>query len=171
MRRQLPALVLLFAACALSACEAELVGPPGPAGPPGNANVTALTLEFEMDEASYNGSVASAGFTVPAITPSVVDYGAVMVYFYEQGTWTAMPYMFADESPNLEAVDYTITLGYAYDDRFLEVFYEASTDAIDLSLQPDREMKVVIIDGYPAGKASPDLRDYHAVMEYYGLDG
>ena len=81
----------------------------------------------------------------------------------------AMPYTFANESPSLPAVDFTITLGYAYDDRFLEVFYEASTEEIDLSEQPDRAMKAVIIDGFPAGKAAVDLSDYEAVMRYFGL--
>lgn len=155
-------LVLLFSACD--------EGPVGPQGPPGNANVFALTFLFTMDDASFSGPVASVGYEVPAITPAVVDDGAVLLYFREQGTWTAMPYTFADESPDLPAVDYTITLGYGYDDRFLEVFYEASTPDIPLEDQPDREIKAVVIEGFPAAKAAVDFSDYEAVKAYFNLD-
>lgn len=149
-----------------SACD----GDDGPTGPGEYASVHAITFDFDMDDASINGPVASVQYDVPSITPSVVDDGAVLVYFREQGTWTAMPYTFAEESPDLPAVDYTITLGYGYDDEFLEVFYEASTTEVDLSAQPMREVKAVIIDDFAAGKVGVDLTDYEAVAEYYGLD-
>ena len=57
------------------------------------------------------------------------NYG--LLFFRDQGTWTAMPYTFGVESPDLPAVDYTISMGFGYELGFLEVFYEASTDAVD----------------------------------------
>lgn len=149
----------------LTAC-----GDDGPTGPERNATVHTITVDFEMADASISGPVASVQYDVPSITPGVVDNGAVLAFFWEQGTWTAMPYTFAEESPDFAAVDYTITLGYGYDDEFLEVFYEASTDEINLGGQPPREIRAVIIDSYPAGKAGIDLTDYEAVVKYYGLD-
>lgn len=149
----------------LSACDGD-----GPSGPGREASVHTVTFPFEMADAVINGPVASVQYDVPSITPSVVDHGAVLAYFREQGTWTAMPYTFAEESPDLPAVDFTITLGYAFDDQFLEVFYEASTGEISLENQPDREIRAVVIDGYSAGKAGIDLTDYNAVAEYYGLE-
>jgi hypothetical protein len=107
---------------------------------------------------------------VPAITPSVVDGGAVLAFFREQGTWTAMPYTFAEESPDLAAVDFTVTLGFAFDDAFLELFYEASTVEVDLTQQPDRVVKVVVIDGFVLGKTGIDLTDYEEVKRYFGLE-
>ncbi|GIV60459.1 hypothetical protein GQ464_017520 [Rhodocaloribacter litoris] len=153
----------------LAGCNIETVGPEGPPGPPGNANVFTLTFTFSMADAVFNGPVASVQYEVPAITRSVVDEGAVLLFFREQGTWTAMPYTFAVESPDLPAVDYTISLGFGYDVQFLEVFYEASTEAAPLEDQPDRLMKAVVIDGFPAGKAPVDLTDYEAVRRYFGL--
>jgi hypothetical protein len=95
----------------------------------------------------------------------------VLAYFYEQGTWTAMPYTFGEESTEVPAVDYTVTLGYAYDIQFLEIFYEASSEvAVDLANQPDREIKVVFIQGFPLSKVAVDVRDYEAVATYFGLD-
>lgn len=135
----------------------------------GGVDVFTRTVTFSMDDAVFNGDVASVQYEVPDITSGVLEHGAVLCYFREQGTWTAMPYTFATESPDLPAVDYTITIGYGYDHRFLELFYEASTDAVDLDLQPDRTVKVVIIEDYAAGKTGVDLRDYEQVKAYYNL--
>lgn len=156
---------LAAALVTLSACDGD-----GPSGPGREASVHTVTFDFVMADASINGPVASVQYDVPSITPSVVENGAVLAYFWEQGTWTAMPYTFAEESPDLPAVDFTITLGYGYDTQFLEVFYESSTEAIDLDDQPAREIRAVIIDGYSAGKAGVDVTDYNAVAQYYGLE-
>ena len=158
-------LFALLAIIGLSAC-----GDDDPVSPRANANVHAITFDFRMADAVFDGPVASVQFDAPSITPRVVDGGAVLAYFREQGTWTAMPYTFGEESPDLPAVDYTLTLGYAYDDEFLEVFYEASSsEAVDLASQPDRQIKAVIIDGFALSKAGIDVTDYEAVAEYFGL--
>ena len=151
-------------------------GPVGPMGPPGeDAVISTATFTFDMDQASFNeaGDVASAQFDVPSITRSVVDNGLVMVYFREFDTWTAMPFTYGVESSSLEAVDYTISMGFAYEydnGGFVEVFYEASTPEAPLEAQPDRLMKAVVIDGYPVSKAGLDLTDYEAVKAYFGLE-
>ena len=158
-------LLSLALVLALSACDDD-----DPLTP-GNAAVHTLTLDFLLDDASINGPVASVQYDVPSITPNVVDNGAVLAYFREQGTWTAMPYTFGEESPDLPAVDYTLTFGYGYDDQFLEIFYEASSgEAVDLGAQPDQIVKVVVIDGFPPSKTGVDLTNYEAVAEYYGLE-
>ena len=134
------------------------------------ADVHALEFVFSMNDAVFNGDVASVQFGVPSVTPIVVDQGAVLAYYREQGTWTAMPYTFADESPDLPAVDYTITMGYAYDDGLVEVFYEASTPEAPIELQPDRRVKVVIIDNLNfSSAANLDLNNYEAVKAEFGL--
>ena len=100
----------------------------------------------------------------------------MLIYFRDQGTWTALPFTVGVESSDLAAVDYTFTMGYAYDDAFLEVFVEASTDDdvvwddILALLPQSYDMKIVIIDGFFAGKnLNLDLRDYEAVKTYFGL--
>ena len=125
---------------------------------------------FSMNDAAINGDVASVQFTVGSITPSVVDNGAVLAYFREQGTWTAMPFTFAVESPDLPAVDYTITMGYGYDDGLFEVFYEASTPEAPIIDQPDRRIKVVILEdlGY-LREANIDVNDYESVKRHLNL--
>lgn len=167
MKKLRTAALTLVVLLGVSAC-----GDDDPVGPePGTARVQAFSFDFTMDDAVINGPVASSQFDVPAITANVADNGAVLAYFREQGTWTAMPYTFGEESADLAAVDYTLTLGYGYDVQFLEVFYEASSgEAVDLAAQPDRVIKVVVIEGFPMSKVGIDLTDYRAVADYFGLD-
>jgi len=144
-------------------------GPPGPQGPPGNANVFSMNFDFLLADAVFNGTVASVQYDVPALTVSVVDDGAVLLFFRDQDTWTAMPYTFGVESPDLPAVDYTVSFGFGYEVGFLEVFYESSIDAIDIASLPDREIKAVVIDGFPFGKKNIDLTDWSVVKKAFNL--
>ena len=156
----LTAMAILLTTIITGCTVNETVGPPGP---PGNANVFTLGFRFEMIDALINGTVASVQYTVPDFTPSVVDEGAVLLFFRDQGTWTAMPYTFGVESAEVPAVDYTVAFGFGYEVEFLEIFYEVSTEAVELASLPDREIKAVVIDGFPLGKNSIDLTDWNTV--------
>ncbi|MBO6576401.1 MAG: hypothetical protein JJ896_16940 [Rhodothermales bacterium] len=162
--RTIPALLAL--AVAFSGCVfEESVGPPGPTGPPGpagNANVFTLNFDFLLADAAFNGDVASVQYDVDDITVNVVDEGAVLLFFRDQGTWTAMPYTFYTPGGN------PVSFNFGYEVGFLEVFYESPS--ANLANLPDREMKAVIIDGFPAFKAGIDLTDYDAVARYFGLE-
>ena len=162
-------LILLFLLTAGgSGCVVEeSVGPPGP---PGNANVFSLNFDFLLADAIFNGTVASVQYDIPDISASVVDEGAVLMFFRDQGTWTAMPYSYGVESQDVPAVDYTVSFGFGYEVGFLEVFYEVSIDAIDVSDLTDRVMKAVIIDGFPFGKSSVDLTDWETVKNLFNLN-
>lgn len=134
-----------------------------------DASVITHTVSFSTASASINGNVASVQYEVPDISQGVVDYGAVLAFYREQGTWTAMPYTYGVESTEVPAVDYTVTLGYAYERRLMEIFYEASTDAVDLRKLPGRTVRFVIIRDLAYGKNGPDLRSYEQLQSYYGL--
>jgi hypothetical protein len=137
--------------------------------PAGTGSVYTFDLIFSMDDASFNGPVASVPFDVPEIDAWTVAEGAVLVFFRDQGTWTALPYTFGVESPDLPAVDYTIAMGYGYEVGVLEAFYEASTEAVALENLPDRQLRVVIIEAFPYGKRAVDLTDWEAVKAHFGL--
>lgn len=161
--------IMLFVFMLMAATGCIVEESVGPEGPPGNANVFALNFTFSMLDAVVNGSVASVQYEVPDLIASVVDDGAVLMFFRDQGTWTAMPYTFGVESPDLPAVDYTISMGFGYEIGFLEVFYEASSEVVDLGSLPDRQMKAVLIDGFLAGKRGIDLSDWKTVQSFYNL--
>ncbi len=157
----LPLLILPFL---LAACDTTYVEDP-------SAVIVSFNTDFRMADAAISGSVASVSYDVPDLTGNIVDGGVVLAYFREQNTWTAMPYTYGVDSQDLAAVDYTVSLGYAFDVRTLEVFYEASTDQIDLAQLPDRRIKVVLLDATVAlGKnQSVDLSDWEQVKVAYGL--
>lgn len=154
----------LFLALTLAACDSS-------DHHDDKTDVISFEVRFDVDDADRNDNVLSQQFDVSDITPNVVDNGVVLVYFEEQGTWTGLPYTYGVESDTEPLVDYTVTLGYAYADRLLEVFFETSADpdAIISKLPSSVKMKVVIIDTFHAGKNAIDLRDYEAVKRYYGL--
>jgi len=146
-------------------------GPPGPRGPrgyPGDPAISAFTVDFFVDEAAINGTVASTTYDAPEVTPSVVQSGMVAAYVREQGTWTALPYTYGVESPDLPAVDYTVTLGYAFEVGFVELFFEVSTPVV-FDLLSNRTVKFVVLSGSPAALSSINWNDYSAVASRFGL--
>ena len=144
------------------ACEELLLGGSG-------LDIYSTQFDFTPSSATLNGSVLSQQFNVPAIDASVVDAGAVLLYYREQNSWTAMPYTYAVDDPAQKAVSYTISLGFAFEDRFLEVFYEASTDAVNLRQQPARRIKLVVLGPDLAGKRGIDYSNYAEVKAAFGL--
>jgi len=159
-------LLVLLSGCIIE----ESVGPAGPPGPAGNANVFSLEFDFRMSDAVPNQTVASVQYEVPDLTSRVVDEGAVLLFFREYDTWTAMPYTFGVERGDMPAVDYTISMGFGFDIGFLEVFYESSAAAFDFSTLPDRRMKLVVIDGFGAAKQGIDLSDWQEVKAAFDLE-
>ena len=161
--------VAILAAVVLAACSDTV----GPEGPPGNANVHSQLVTFSTRVADHFGHFASQKYAVAAITPSVVDHGAVLAYARLAGTWTALPYSFAYESRDLAMVDCCVTLGYAYDDALLEVFLDtfgidpAARDAINAEFAEPLTIKLVVIDGFPLGQV--DHSDHAAVVSAYAL--
>ncbi len=159
--RQLP--VILFSL----GCRDTVIAPVPQVG------MQAVNVVFSLEDATRSGSVASQQFTMPNITRRVVLGGAVLAYFRDQDTWTALPYTIGRESEELIAVDYTFTLGYAYDTGFFEVFIEASTadpaawQQIVDSLPRHYDLRVVILEG--GLQSGVDASNYDAIQSHYGL--
>lgn len=159
-----------FVALLFAGCDSN-----GPDRPEQDVTVQAHTFTFRLDDASFDGRFASVQYETNLITPSVTDKGAVLAYFWDQETWTALPYTFAIESEEVPAVDYTVELAFAYDDQFLEIFYEASNPdvafAANQTLIPEVvDIKLVVIEGFPAGRLEVDPNDYEAVKRRFNLD-
>lgn len=153
-------------------------GPVGPPGPPGGADVFSFNFDFFIEDEDINGTVAAAQFDAPDVSPAVVDDGAVLLYFRDQGTWTALPFTFGVESPDEPVVDYTATFGYAFEVGFIEVFVELSTDddvVWDEVLASDLfsgaiEMKAVIIESFSSfAKRGIDFKNYAEVKDFFNL--
>lgn len=159
--RTLKLLPLLALLPILAACEINTHSEADP-------DIYSTEFNFRVADATINGPVASVQYDVPVLDSRVVDLGLIMCYFYEQGTWTAMPYTYGVDNPQAQALDYLVTLGFAFRTRTLEIFYEASTANAPLRTQPDRRVKLVIVGPNVAGhysKQGLDWTDYEAVRK------
>lgn len=176
----MPTLRLLLApvllAVVLVGCEGPTgpQGPQGPQGPAGPAGALVETFEvsFDVDDAaeSEDGLVLFQNYDFPEITDSVDDNGFVQAYYLaDNDTWTAMPYTFGDESPDVDAVDYTLTLGYAWNVGLVQVFYEASAP-FALDFARDRTVKIVVADARAATTAGVNWSDYSSVQQRFDLE-
>ncbi len=172
--RLLLAPVLL--AVVLVGCEGP-TGPQGPQGPqgpsgPAGALVETFEVEFDVDAAAEGeaGLVLFQNYDFPEITASVNNNGFVQAYYLaDNDTWTAMPYTFGDESPDINAVDYTLTLGYAWNVGLVQLFYEASAP-FALDFARDRTVKIVVADGRAATTAGVEWSDYSSVKQHFDLE-
>lgn len=78
---------LTVAVALLSGCAKD--GETGPAGKDGNANVTSTT--FTITNWTYSAPYFYDDLPVPAITQSIVDNGAVLVYIMDSGYNIQLP--------------------------------------------------------------------------------
>lgn len=142
--------------------------------------IITLTDSFSLNEPDvvFTDFVANLRYTVPLVTSNVVANGAVLVFLRDlENTWAALPYTYGIEAPDQPVVDYTVSIGYAYDTGLIDVFVEASSsddvvwDEIleDPLLGESRAIRFVIFDSYIAGKNDVDVTDYEALRKRYGL--
>lgn len=170
LRPRLPGrLFLLLVAVLATGCDDD-----DPVGPePPRDNVISFEVDFDpaSGDAILDQTVATIDYDAPEITPAVVEGGFVTAYMFEQDTWTALPFTYGVESPDVPAVDYTVTLGYAYNAGLLQVFYETSlADEELLASLPSRRIRVVVFRDAALRSSSVDLSDYEAVREHFGLE-
>lgn len=159
--------LLLLALLAFAGCDSS------DDGPHTEAYSFGLTLYF--DDMQHTDFVASRSYDRVDIPPSAVDHGAVIVYYRDQGTWTALPMTIGLEKPDEPVVDYTVTFGYGYDVNFLELFFEASSadpvvwEEIADIYSGGIDLKVVVLNSYVATDQEVDLTDYQAVKQHFRL--
>jgi hypothetical protein len=174
--------IFLFIASAafISSCSKEgptgpqgVQGPQGPAGDQGiqgiqgldgNANVHSYTYNVFTSDWILNAPNYGVDLSVPEITQSILDDGAVLVYMSNgSGGWMPLPY----------------TSWYSSYARLIKanILYEDVTIWVldsDLTQTPnpgDRTFKIVVIGGSVASKmpSNIDLNNYMQVAKYLKL--
>lgn len=84
-------IIALFAGSLMLGASCTKVGPMGPQGPSGNANVWGSSI-FTVSSWSYSSNTYSGTFLDPDITTAVAASGVVEVFKqYSDGTWTNLP--------------------------------------------------------------------------------
>ena len=157
-------------------------GPQGPAGNDGNVNVASSTLTIDSTEWKWNlFFVDSYGYergqyyvTVdyPAINSNVYNYGAVLVYMYEEGTWSQVPltyYYSPDDDENGNPNLYSASIEVAtLSDGGVRLFWTQN----DLwKVRPGiRDFKIVAIEAtIYKDRSDVDYSNYEAVKTAFQL--
>jgi|SRR5690606_22420808 len=136
------------------------------------------TFSLNHTDVAFTDFVANIRYAISAIGADVVANGAVLVFIEDlHGTWTALPYTYGIEATDQPVVDYTVSIGYAFDTGFVDVFVEASSsdDVVweeildDALLGTTRRIRFVIFNTFVRGKTQVDVTDYEALRRHYGL--
>ncbi len=155
--------ILLFAIATVMAngCKKE-----GPAGPAGNANVTAYT--YSVSSWAYNSPNYYTNLSVPELTSSNINSAAVMVYFKTTGNWFALPYT-QYYSPYNYVMNFSTGVGEVQITWFYDTSLSAGNDP-NAFYGTAVQYKVVIIPP-AARKANPNLdwSNYDAVKTQFNL--
>lgn len=151
-------------------------GPQGPEGPEGTANVI-YSDWIQFDESNWSESYSLFGQTrreypvqVSDLSQDILDQGTVAVYVRFAGTpekINSLPVITPISGFDNQVLDFELEL---------ESIVMAFFNVVDEDSDPDtigsqNEFRYVIIPGgTSANKAvTPDMSDYQAVVEYYGI--
>lgn len=83
-------ILAVFAALSFNSCR----GPVGPVGPEGNANVASSTLTIYSNDWRWDNGSWRVDVDYAAINANINNYGAVLVYMENGGTWRQIPMTF-----------------------------------------------------------------------------
>ena len=144
-------------------------GTEGPEGPAGTANVinsewiTLSDLEAPSDTTFLSRTYNKWEISAPEITQEIIDQGVILVYFSLNGAILPLPTTFGGGNP--------IYITFApFQPGILSILAQ-NLDNTASNLNLAIQFRYIIIpNGMPAKANLVDMNDYHAVMEYYGID-
>jgi hypothetical protein len=165
--------LLLFALpLLLSALSCTREGPAGPAGPQGPAGqngtgpqVFSSTITLAPEDWVFQAPSYVADITWDALTPNIIDHGAVLVYWeVNPNQYTQLPVTFYD-SP-----EFSTTVEYWKTDNTITVWWTDS-DHNQPTAPGAQKFKIVIIEStdYLSKTHAVDWSDYHAVKAHFNL--
>jgi len=162
MKRILTLSVLALALITGSCKKEGPAGPQGPQGPQGNANVQGgtATVNFVWNASTSYGT---ADMTDDAITQSIVDHGAVLVFMDNgNGGWISLPY--TDYSPTGVSISYY----FVYAMGTVRVYF-SEQDLNNTYMPTSATFKVVAIAAAQK-QAHPNTnwKNYNEVMQVIG---
>lgn len=170
------ALVALSMSIVMVSCAGD-DGEQGPAGPAGNANVN--SNEYLVNSSDWTGTnIKRDTIAVSAITQSVVDNGAVLVYHKSEmstssdSTWSALPYSYnitLNSGQQQIAAIITIRAAIEVGEVQLSAINSLNANITGSPTFPgDRSFKVVVIPSASLVEGV-DVNDYEQVSAVYGI--
>ncbi|MBU1014669.1 MAG: hypothetical protein KKG99_16870 [Bacteroidetes bacterium] len=162
-------LLLAIVSLTFSSCQKEgPMGPEGPAGEDARNSVSSFYYTIYEDEWQTFGEPGIGfGYTgsmdFPEITDDVLNYGAVLVYLYQDNKLFPLPTTFINAGDGGYMTSIWVTLQY---EQVLITFQDSDGYTINPG---DQEFKVVIIEGGIPIPQSLNLKDYDEVKKYFNL--
>ena len=153
------------------------MGPEGPAGQDGNANVASSTVTINSRDWQWvNGCQWMVEIDYPAINNNVYNHGAVLVYMDVDGAWSQVPLtyyyqdMYVDENGEQITINCAASIEVAtLSDGGVRLFWTES-DFYD-GMQPQtRDFKIVAIEASVfSHRSDVDYSSYEAVKTAFQL--
>lgn len=168
-------LLIAIVAFTFSACQKE--GPIGPEGPQGaegpageNSSMNVSSFYYTIFEDEWQtfgesgvgfGYIAAMDF--PEVTEDVLNFGAVLVYLYEDNSLFSLPSTFINSGDGGYMTSIWITLQFEQ----ILITYQ---DSDGLTINPgEQEFKVVIIEGGIPIPETLNLKNYEDVKKHFNL--
>lgn len=154
---------LLFAA----SCR----GPQGPAGHDGNANVKSSTVTVRSTDWYWDNTSWRVDLNYQAIDADITDYGAVLVYMDNDGTWRQLPmtFYYTDNDENGNVLYCSSSLEVSTYDEGVSIFW-TENDFYDGYRPEEHRFKIVVIAAsYFNSRSDVDYSSYEAVKAAYQL--
>jgi len=163
-------LLLAIISFTFSSCQKEgPMGPDGPAGIDARNSVSSFYYTiYENEWETFGVPGVGFGYTgsmdFPEITEDVLNYGAVLVYLYQDNSLFPLPTTFINAGDGGYMTSIWVTLQY---EQVLITFQDSDGNTINPG---DQEFKVVIIEGGVPIPKSLNLKNYEEVKKYFNLE-
>ena len=148
------------------------MGPQGPAGHDGNANVVSSTLTVRTNDWYWDNNTSwRVDINYDAINANIDDFGAVLVYMNNGNTWRQLPmtfyYTWNDNNGNV--VYCSSSLEVSSYEHGVSIFW-TENDFYDGYRPDDHEFKIVVIAaGLYNSRTDVDYSSYEAVKTAFQL--
>lgn len=159
----------LFAMIFAVSCRGPM-GPEGPAGHDGNANVCSSTVTVRSNDWYWNETSWRVDIKYEAINANITDYGAVLVYMEDNNTWRQIPltFYYSIVEDDVEYF-YSSSLEVSTYDEGVSIFW-TENDFYDGYRPEDRRFKIVVIAASVfQSRSDVDYSSYEAVKTAFQL--
>ena len=140
----------------------------GPKGDPGNANVKSSTVTVYSSDWYWDETSWRVDIKYEAINADITDYGAVLVYMDNGGTWRQLPmtFYYYDSANDLYCSSSLEVSSY---DEGVSIFW-TENDFYDGFRPDEHKFKIVVIAAsYYNSRSDIDYSNYEAVKEAFQI--
>lgn len=143
----------------------------GPQGPAGNANVASSTVTASSRDWRWENGSWCLTIDYGAISQNIDNYGAVLVYMYDQNAWRQIPMTYYySEMINGEECFFSSSLEVATKPGSVYIYW-TENDFTDIGAPGTHDFKIVVIAASVySNRQDVDYSNYEAVKTVFQLE-